>query len=237
MAAVRAVLFDFGGTLYDYATLEAAERESLVELARQFGIDAEPGAIQRAHREAMRRVFHHYLPRRFYLHRDLFRDAVIGMLESFGAAPDPTRLDRYRAAQWQRHARDFTLREGVFDTLDALRRRGIHLGIVSNIDDDQLGHLLEIAAIGSYFDSILSSEQAQSCKPDPGIFEEAVRRAGCVAEEALFVGDTLAQDIAGANRVGLRSVLLWHRDDRDPPTEEPRPRHVIRRIPDLLDLV
>jgi len=237
MAAVRAVLFDFGGTLYDYATLEAAERESLVELARQFGIDAEPGAIQRAHREAMRRVFHHYLPRRFYLHRDLFRDAVIGMLESFGAAPDPARLDRYRAAQWQRHARDFTLREGVFDTLDALRRRGIHLGIVSNIDDDQLGHLLEIAAIGSYFDSILSSEQAQSCKPDPGIFEEAVRRAGCVAEEALFVGDTLAQDIAGANRVGLRSVLLWHRDDRDPPTEEPRPRHVIRRIPDLLDLV
>ena len=237
MAAVRAVLFDFGGTLYDYATLEAAERESLVELARQFGIDAEPGAIQRAHREAMRRVFHHYLPRRFYLHRDLFRDAVIGMLESFGAAPDPARLDRYRAAQWQRHARDFTLREGVFDTLGALRRRGIHLGIVSNIDDDQLGHLLEIAAIGSYFDSILSSEQAQSCKPDPGIFEEAVRRAGCVAEEALFVGDTLAQDIAGANRVGLRSVLLWHRDDRDPPTEEPRPRHVIRRIPDLLDLV
>jgi 2-haloalkanoic acid dehalogenase type II len=237
MAAVRAVLFDFGGTLYDYATLEAAERESLVELARQFGIDAEPGAIQRAHREAMRRVFHHYLPRRFYLHRDLFRDAVIGMLESFGAAPDPARLDRYRAAQWQRHGRDFTLREGVFDTLGALRRRGIHLGIVSNIDDDQLGHLLEIAAIASYFDSVLSSEQAQSCKPDPSIFEEAVRRAGCTAEEALFVGDTLAQDIAGANRVGLQSVLLWHRDDRDPPTEEPRPRHVIRRIPDLLDLV
>jgi 2-haloalkanoic acid dehalogenase type II len=237
MAAVRAVLFDFGGTLYDYATLEAAERESLVELARQFGIDAEPGAIQRAHRAAMRRVFRHYLPRRFYLHRDLFRDAVIGMLESFGAAPDPARLDRYRAAQWQRHARDFTLREGVFDTLGALRRRGIHLGIVSNIDDDQLGHLLEIAAIASYFDSVLSSEQAQSCKPDPSIFEEAVRRAGCTAEEALFVGDTLAQDIAGANRVGLQSVLLWHRDDRDPPTEEPRPRHVIRRIPDLLDLV
>jgi 2-haloalkanoic acid dehalogenase type II len=237
MAAVRAVLFDFGGTLYDYATLEAAERESLVELARQFGIDAEPGAIQRAHRAAMRRVFRHYLPRRFYLHRDLFRDAVIGMLESFGAAPDPARLDRYRAAQWQRHGRDFTLREGVFDTLGALRRRGIHLGIVSNIDDDQLGHLLEIAAIASYFDSVLSSEQAQSCKPDPSIFEEAVRRAGCTAEEALFVGDTLAQDIAGANRVGLQSVLLWHRDDRDPPTEEPRPRHVIRRIPDLLDLV
>ncbi len=236
MAGVRAVLFDFGGTLYDYATLEAAERESLVELARQLGIDAEPAAIQRAHREAMRRVFRQYLPRRFYLYRNLFRDAVIGMVESFGVAPDAAGLDRYRAAQWQRHARDFALREGVTDTLDALRQRGIHLGIVSNIDEDQLGHLLEIAAIGSYFDSILSSEQAQSCKPHPSIFEEALRRAGCTAAEALFVGDTLAQDVAGANHVGLQSVLLWHRDDREPPTEEPRPRHVIRRIPDLLNL-
>ncbi len=235
--AVRAVLFDFGGTLYDYATLEAAERESLVELARQFGITVEPGAIQSAHREAMRRVFRGYLPRRFYLHRDLFRDAVVGMLESFGVAPDAASLDRYRAAQWQRHARDFTLREGVLETLAALRQRGIHLGMVSNIDDDQLGHLLEIAAIGSYFHSVLSSEQAQSCKPDRTIFERALERAGCAAGEALFVGDTLAQDIAGANGVGLQSVLLWHRTDRDPPKAEPRPRHVIRRIPDLLDLV
>ncbi|HVO27856.1 MAG TPA: HAD family hydrolase [Candidatus Margulisiibacteriota bacterium] len=234
---IRAVLFDFGGTLYDYATLEAAERESLVELARQLGINAEPGAIQHAHREAMRQVFRQYLPRRFYLHRNLFRDAVIGMLESFGVAPDAARLDRYRAAQWQRHARDFTLRDGVSATLATLRQRGVHLGIVSNIDDDQLAHLLEIAAIGSYFDSILSSEQVQSCKPDRTIFEKALERAGCAAGEALFVGDTLAQDIAGANRVGLQSVLLWHRTDRDPPDAEPRPRHVIRRIPDLLDLV
>ena len=237
MAAIRAVLFDFGGTLYDYATLEPAERESLVELARTAGIDAEPRDIQRAHRDAMRQVFRQYVPRRFYLHYDLFRDAIVGMLRSFGAEPDPTHLERYRAAQWERHARDFALREGVLDTLAALRQRGLHLGIVSNIDDDQLSHLLAIAGIASYFDSILSSEQVQSCKPDQRIFEEALQRAGCAADEALFVGDTLMQDIAGANQAGLQSVLLWHREDRDPPADEPRPRYVIRRIPDLLGLV
>jgi len=237
MTAVRAVLFDFGGTLYDYGTLEAAERESLVELARWAGIDAEPGVLQRAHRDAMRRVFRSYLPQRFYLHRDLFRDAVIGMLADLGAPADAAALDRYRVAQWKRHARDFTLRAGVTDTLNALRTRGLHLGIVSNIDNDQLAHLLELAAIAPYFDSIISSEQAQSCKPDPSIFETALRRAACASEEALFVGDTLAQDIAGANQVGLQSVLLWHRQDRDPPTHEPRPRHVIRQIPDLLGLL
>jgi putative hydrolase of the HAD superfamily len=237
MPTIRAVLFDFGGTLYDYATLAPAEAESLVELARWAGVDAEPLAVLRAHRAAMRRVFHGYLPRRFYLHRDLFRDALIGMLEDLGAAPQTEHLDRYRALQWQRHQRDFTLREGVVETLRALRAHGVHLGIVSNIDEDQLAHLLALGQLEPHFDSILSSEEARSCKPDRGIFTEALRRAGCGADEALFVGDTIAQDIAGANRAGMRSVLLWHRDDRAPPLEDPTPDHVIRRIPEVLELV
>jgi len=234
---IRAVLFDFGGTLYDYATLEPAERESLVELTHWAGVNAEPRAIQLAHRDAMRRVFRQYLTRRFYLHRDLFRDAVVGMLNALGAHVDDDTLDRYRERQWQRHARDFTLREGVVETLEELRTRGLHLGIVSNIDDDQLTHLMALSELEPYFDSILSSEQAQSCKPDPAIFTEAIRRAGCRPDEALFVGDTLAQDIAGANQAGLRSVLLWHRADREPPVTDPLPHYVIRGIPELLELI
>jgi HAD superfamily hydrolase (TIGR01509 family) len=235
--ATKAVLFDFGGTLYDYATLEPAERESLTELARWAGVTAEPRVIQLAHREAMKRVFRHYLPKRFYLHRDLFRDAAIEMLNTLGAHLDEEQLERYRERQWQRHARDFALREGVLETLAALRARGLYLGIVSNIDDDQLTHLMALSEIQPHFDSILSSEQAQSCKPDLAIFSEALRRAACQPDEALFVGDTIQADIAGANQAGLRSVLLWHRADKPPPTTEPRPHYVIRRIPELLALI
>jgi len=237
MPPTHAVLFDFGGTLYDYATLEPAEREGLVNLARWAGVDAAPDDVLRAHRNAMRRVFRAYLQRRFYLHRDLFRDAVVGMLEELGVRPEAEQLERYRAAQWERHRRDFVLREGVVDTLRALRARGVHVGMVSNIDEDQLAHLLAVAQIEAYFDAIVSSERAQSCKPDLAIFAEAIRCAGCEPEEALFVGDTILQDVAGANRAGLRSVLLWHRDDRQPPDGEPRPHHVIRRIPELLELL
>jgi 2-haloalkanoic acid dehalogenase type II len=237
MPETRAVLFDLGGTLYDYMTLEPAERESLLELARQAGVDAEEAAVLRAHRNALRRAFYTYLPQRFYLHRDLFRDALVGMLEELGAPIDAESLDEHRARQWARHARVFALREGTVETLQALRARGLHLGIVSNIDDDQLRHLVRLSQLDDYVDDILSSETAGSCKPDPAIFEEALRRAGCRPEEALFIGDTLQQDVAGANRVGLRSVLLWHRPDREPPDTEPRPDHVIRRIPEVLALV
>jgi putative hydrolase of the HAD superfamily len=237
MPTTRAVLFDLGGTLYDYATLQRAEAESLVELAQATGATASPAEILRAHRDALRTVFYGYLQRRYYLHRDLFRDAVVLMLERLGARADAAQLDRYRERQWAGHQRDFALREGVPETLHALRERGLHLGIVSNIDEDQLTLIVGLGKLTPYFDSILSSEATGSCKPDPAIFNAAIAHAGCRPEEALFIGDTIQQDIAGANRVGLRSVLLWHKPDRPPPNGEPRPHHVIRRIPDILGLV
>jgi len=232
----RAVLFDFGGTLYDYASLEAGDRECMLALARWAGITAEEADIRRAYRESLRRVFYVYLPRRFYFHRDLFRAAAAGMLEAFDVTPDDDHLRRYREMQWASHRRDFVLRDGVVDTLQALRARGLHIGMVSNIDDDQLEHLIEVAGLREHFDSLLSSEAAAACKPDPAIFAEALRRARCAPHEALFVGDTLAQDVAGANQAGMRSVLLWHRDDKPPPAGEVTPHHLIRRIPELLDL-
>jgi len=199
MNPTRAVLFDFGGTLYDYSTLANAERESLVELVRLAGIEADADTVQRAHREAMRQVFRAYLPRPYYLHRDLFRDALVGMLEHLGAHVHYEHLDRFRVAQWARHARDFRLRDGVVETLSALRAKGVHVGLVSNIDDDQLDHLLAIAGLHHAFDATISSERAQSCKPDAKIYLAALAQAGCRPSEALFVGDTLAQDVAGAN--------------------------------------
>ena len=238
MPITRAVLFDFGGTLYDYATLQRTEAEGLLELARSAGVAAEPAEILRAYRDALRQVFHGYLPRRYYLHRDLFGDALRVMLERLGAAMDDALLlDRHRERQWAGHQRDFALRNGVHETLAALRADGLHVGMVSNIDEDQLAHLVGLGQLARHFDSLLSSEAAQSCKPDPGIFAEALRRARCRPEEALFIGDTLLQDVAGANRAGMRSVLLWHRADREPPDGDPRPHHVIREIPDVLTLV
>jgi putative hydrolase of the HAD superfamily len=237
MTEIRAVLFDFGGTLFDYETVAPGERESIVALARWAGANEDANEILRVYRGALKRVFYDYLPRSYYLHRDMFRDALLGMAESLQIVLTDEQFARYRALQWERRTRDFVLREGVLETLEALRVRGLHLGIVSNIDDDQLGHMLELSQIEPHFHSVLSSEYAQSCKPDPGIFSEALRRAECAPHEALFVGDSLQQDIAGANRLGLRSVLIWSDPEREPAIGEHQPKHVIRKIPELLELI
>jgi 2-haloalkanoic acid dehalogenase type II len=237
MTEFRAVLFDFGGTLYDYRCLAPGEAESRQALAELAGLDDSAERMAAAQVEAMRQVFAAYAERHFYLHRDLFRDSLRGMLRILGAESAESHLDHYRELQWRGHERDFVLREGVTETLEVLRERGLHVGMVSNIDEDQLTHLLRVAGVAPHFDSILSSESAGSCKPHGAIFEQALERAGCRPEEAMFVGDSRVADVAGANRAGLVSVLLWHRGDRPPPDDEPRARHVISRIPELLELI
>src|SRR5262249_55631519 len=154
------------------------DQESLQLLADLAGCGADGEVVQRAYRTALRRVFRTYLERSFYFHRDMFRDAVIEMLRELGSEANPDHLERYRRWEWELPRRDFRLRGGVPETLTELRRRGLRLGIVSNIDQDQLEHLGELAGLGGYFDWLLSSEQATSCKPDSQIFAEALRRAG-----------------------------------------------------------
>jgi 2-haloalkanoic acid dehalogenase type II len=233
---VKAVLFDFGGTLFDYADLAGGQLESLEVFAREVGIPAGPADLARAHRAATASAFRDYLPRPYYLHRDFFADAIRGTATVLGKEIADEQVDRWFTIQHERRARDFRLRRGVIATLQELRQRGLHLGIVSNIDEDDLHHLIDRGELRAHFDSLLSSEAAGSCKPDQRIFALALERAGCAADEALFVGDSLPADVAGANRAGMRSVLLWHRDDKRPPADGPQPRHVIRDIPDLLRL-
>jgi HAD superfamily hydrolase (TIGR01549 family) len=259
---VEAVLFDFGGTLFEYACLRPAVHDALVRLCAVAQLKVGDHQLPAAYVAALRRAFAHYLPQPFYLMRDLFRDAAVDTLEWLAALSLVARGNNTAVEDWdlllnleegafqnahmaaatcdpflEVAARDFRLREGVVDTLDALRARGVRVGLVTNMDIDELEHLVRISALESHLDFVLSSEEARSCKPDPGIFAEAVRRAGSRAAATLFVGDSIAQDVEGARRAGLRSVLTWAPRDAEPPRGRAAAHFVIRRIPELIALI
>lgn len=235
--SIQAVLFDLGGTLYDYQTGARANLETQMEALGWAGAQCDASEIRSAYKETMRRVFRTYLPQPFFLHKDLFREAISGMFKALGVPFDPEYYGRFRTRLMQRYERDLHPREDAVETLRALKQRGLVLGIVSNIDDDQLEALTRMMDMTPYFDFMISSESVRSCKPDQGIFQEAIKAAGCRPEEALFVGDSIPQDIAGANRAGLQSVLLWHRDDGAPPADEPQPKYKIRNLKEVVGIV
>jgi putative hydrolase of the HAD superfamily len=95
---------------------------------------------------------------------------------------------------------------GAFATIAALRRRGLPVVIVTNSD----GHAEENLRDCGIPDDIpvIDSEVVGSDKPDAGIFEAALHRAGAGirATDVVHVGDTLSADVAGARDAGITPI-------------------------------
>jgi putative hydrolase of the HAD superfamily len=117
--------------------------------------------------------------------------------------------DTYRAAvemenAWS-NAQHFELYEDALPTLDALRERGLKLGLLSNSARD----MAEFAAHHRItVDAALSSRAHGKTKPHEAIFRAMLALLEVPAEEAMMVGDTVDDDIEGARAVGMRAVLV-----------------------------
>jgi len=236
---VRAVFFDLGGTLFSNVQIPRVCTPALVAAADRLGIEGGLAGIGKAFVEATQKVNAAYMKRPYYLHRDLFVDTARELLAILGRDDDPDFSDWFYVAQRDLMVDQIELREDCLDTLAELRARGFQLLVVSNIDHDFLDPMIVNFGIESFFDHFVSSETAQSCKPDAGIFRAALERAGCSPEEAVFVGDSRVHDIQGASGVGIRAILInehggvSHLDDEE---FEVDPEHVIGSLSELLEL-
>jgi HAD superfamily hydrolase (TIGR01549 family) len=97
----------------------------------------------------------------------------------------------------------------INDTLTALRRMGIKLGILSNtfISAGSLDRHLAELGILDFFPFRLYSYQFDFRKPDRRIFEAAIAKMAEPAEGILFVGDRLDKDIKPALKAGMQAAL------------------------------
>lgn len=96
------------------------------------------------------------------------------------------------------------------ETLLALKKKGLKLGIVS--DAPRLNAWLRLAEMNltDFFDVVITLGDSKRPKPHPAAFKKALKELRLRPEEVLFVGDNPDRDILGAKKVGMKTCLAKH---------------------------
>lgn len=217
---VRAILFDYGGTLD--GGVHWLER--FAQLYRAAGVELPFERLRVAFDYATRRAYGDTAVAGFGL-QALVEYHVARQLEYLGLA-DTAAAPIVAAFVRASHL-------GLEESRGILRRLRSHvaLGVVSNFYGN-VERILQDAQLGALLTTVVDSAVVGVRKPDPAIFVLAVRRLGCEPDEVLYVGDSFEKDMVGAHAAGLRTGWLVGAVERPCP----RPECVDVRLRQLADL-
>jgi putative hydrolase of the HAD superfamily len=94
--------------------------------------------------------------------------------------------------------------------------RKYKLGLISNFGIPECGRkLLEMFGLKEHFDLIVISAEVNQRKPSPKIFENALQKLGVDASRAVFVGDMVDLGVKGPQSVGMKTILINRRPNRE----------------------
>lgn len=223
----HACIFDAGGTLVhpDWPRLAAIAKEVSGQVF-------ESAVLGRAFGEMMRNVAVEMQREGFVLPDDMKRPhwtfqrmyRALGLEEATCSEIG----ERLATSHGERHVW-CRLEPEAPRVIDALKRQGLLVAVISNTEDGRLIDSLAASGISDRFDLLIDSHIVGHRKPDPAIFRLTLERLALEAHEAAYVGDSYVHDALAARAVGLRGILL------DP--LDLHPESVCPRIKSLSELV
>ncbi len=195
MGNVRAILFDFGGVFTD-SPFDAAEA-----LGTELG--AEPGRVL----EIVFGPYHEDTDHPWHrLERGEIplveaREAILALGRAEGIDADPFRL-------FARMGRGDGARAPMVERARLLLAAGYRTALVTNNAHEFRDAWRRLVPADELFEVIVDSSEVGMRKPDPRIFELTLERLGGIGPgEVLFLDDA-ASNVAAAERLGIRSVLV-----------------------------
>lgn len=199
---VRAVFFDVDFTLiYPGPTFQG---EGYQRFCARYAIDVDPArftdAVLGASVILNEEQDHVYDP-------DIFVRYTRRIIEGMGGTGP--RLDACAMEIYDEWAacQHFVLYDDVTPVLKDLAARGIKVGLISN-SHRSMASFQQHFELHGLIAAALSSSEHGYLKPHPSIFESALQLLDVSASESVMVGDSVAHDIEGARRVGMRGILV-----------------------------
>ena len=166
----------------------------------------------------------------------MFQDT---MLEAFCENRDGYReaLERFGLKKMPWRSGEERMYPGVKDLLVRLRGQ-YSLGVIANQVPGVESRLRDFGIL-EYFELVIASAEVGLSKPDPRIFQLALDRAGCRAEQTVMVGDRLDNDMIPARALGMKTVWVRQGDWKyaSPRTPEETPNLVIEDLKELEEML
>lgn len=197
---IEAIVFDFDGTLVDFVdsdTKSLKHLHSLMGASVSFDdfLETAVDEIMNFHRLVDQGLIDPLLMHRFRLEKTF---------ETHGIHWDDSALETYKAELF----RTCVPFDGVAEVLVRLGER-FKLGLITNAYDGQEQRKRIVSSgLHDHFDEILISGDIGVYKPDPNIFLTLLNSFDVKPENAIYIGDSIKHDVAGANSAGMKSVLF-----------------------------
>jgi HAD superfamily hydrolase (TIGR01549 family) len=221
---LRAVLFDVDFTLAKPGPLLGPE--GYRDAGRRFGLELDPQRYPEARAAALLDLQHHpELDHDEEVWIRFTEDIVRGM----GGQGEGVRRVAVAITDGWLESENFELYEDVLPVLEALRDTGLKIGLVSNTSRDLDAF---VRHHGLDVDAWVSSGVHGKVKPSPSIFKAVLELLEVEPEAAVMVGDSPEDDVAGAEALGMRGVLI----DREGKNEREDALPTLLALPSLLGL-
>jgi HAD superfamily hydrolase (TIGR01509 family) len=204
---VNAVLFDLDDTLFDH---RESARAALRAVHEAHAASSDFDEFERHHTHYLEEMHLEVLAGRVGLD-DARRERFRRVFRALGATLAESEADVVASAYRSGYLTARRPLEGAADLLAALKPHA-RIAIVTNNLLEEQQDKLAFCGLASHVDELVASEDVGVSKPDPRIFEIALERIGASIAEAVMVGDSWANDIAGAHAVGIRAI--WFNPDR-----------------------
>jgi putative hydrolase of the HAD superfamily len=204
---VDVIFFDAAGTLFK---VKGSVGEIYSRMAARYRVFADPKQVDAAFRKAFHAKSLESFPSGgsagLRAEKAWWMDVV---RQVFGETMKPEDLRDYFDEVFEafRGSAAWALYEDTRPSLERLRAGGYRLAVISNFDS-RLFDVLANLEIDCFFERVILSWHAGAAKPDPAIFRSALETMHAPASRAAHVGDSLHDDVAGANASGLAAPLL-----------------------------
>ena len=195
MAKYNCIMMDIDNTLLDF---DAAERKALLETLQQFSLPCDEAAVSRYH-EINSSLWGEL--NKGKIRRDkLVVERFDRFVKEVGAAAKATELNRAYTEHLATHA---DVIPGAEEALQELAEVATMIAVSNGTELVERGRL-KLSGFEKYFDDIFVSEAVGVSKPNPKIFQMAMRKLGIEhSDKVLVVGDSLSADIQGGVNAGL----------------------------------